>query len=93
MSHSFDQLAPILSAKNLTLQYDSNKIFNIFKKNSPAVRDASFEIFPGEIVGIVGESGSGKSTLMKAICKLIVNRFLICHRYGLLFAETEERIW
>ena len=71
MSHSFDQLAPILSSKNLTLQYDSNKIFNIFKKNSPAVRDASFEIFPGEIVGIVGESGSGKSTLMKAICKLI----------------------
>ncbi len=32
-----------------------------------AVRDASLEVYPAEIVGIVGESGSGKSSLMKCL--------------------------
>ena len=27
----------------------------------------SFDLFPGEVLGIVGESGSGKSTLVKML--------------------------
>ena len=34
--------------------------------------DVSFDLFPGEVMGIVGESGSGKSTLLSLICGTIL---------------------
>ena len=36
-----------------------------------AVEDASFEIYPGETVGLVGESGCGKSTTARLVLKLL----------------------
>ncbi len=41
-----------------------------YDKNKPVLKDVSFAVQPGEMVGIVGRSGSGKSTLVSLIARL-----------------------
>ena len=36
-----------------------------------AVRDVSFEVWPGEVFVVMGLSGSGKSTLVRTLIRLI----------------------
>lgn len=65
---------PIVEVKNLKKRYKvAQKKMNQKVTHVDAVKDVSFQVFPGESFGIVGESGSGKSTLahlMMGITKL-----------------------
>jgi len=36
-----------------------------------AVRDVSFEVAPGEVLGLIGPNGAGKTTLFNAICGVV----------------------
>jgi len=59
---------PILVVKDLKTIFLQKGI------KTEAVKSLSFELYPGEILGIVGESGSGKSVSVLSILKLISAR-------------------
>ena len=54
-------MEPLLQAEHITICYNGK----------PVVKDVSFNVDAGEILGVVGESGSGKSTIIKAVMGLL----------------------
>jgi putative phosphonate transport system ATP-binding protein len=100
----------LLRVSNLTKIYgepNDNSIVNtgpIFNSNIcpetgsiVACADISFDLFPGEVLGIVGESGSGKSTVVKLLYfdmeATMGEAFIKPHQNGLInmLAESNQK--
>lgn len=58
---------PVLEVRDLRVYYHTPA--GIIK----AVNGVSFDLYPGENLGLVGESGSGKSTTVLSLLRLIMN--------------------
>ena len=63
---------PLLSVKNLNTWFPvDNGFLGRSGEQVKAVNQVSFDVYPGETLGLVGESGCGKTTLGRSILRLI----------------------
>jgi peptide/nickel transport system ATP-binding protein len=61
------QAEPVLALNDVSISYPKRGRVPAFQ----AAKNISFEIYPGEILGLVGESGSGKTTVGRAAIGLL----------------------
>lgn len=65
------QRSPLVEVAHLRVLYPVRSAWGQPKRYVAAVNDVSFQIYPGETLGLVGESGCGKTTLGRALLQLI----------------------
>ncbi len=70
--NTLESQVPLLKVENIRNWFPIRKgFFSLTKDYVKAVDDVSFEVYPGETLGLVGESGCGKTTLGRTILRLI----------------------
>ena len=63
--------SPLVSVRDLQVGFPERGVFGRAKRYIMAVNGVSFDVYPGETLGLVGESGCGKSTLARTLIRLI----------------------
>ncbi len=71
LSASSSSSSPLVAVRDLQVGFPVRGMFGRAKRYMMAVNGISFEVYPGETLGLVGESGCGKSTLARTLLRLI----------------------
>ena len=71
VSVSSSSQVPLVAVRDLQVGFPVRGVFGRAKRYLMAVNGISFEVYPGETLGLVGESGCGKSTLARTLLRLI----------------------
>jgi peptide/nickel transport system ATP-binding protein len=68
---NLNEQQPLLQIRNLKVGFPVRGVFGGTKRYTMAVNGVSFDVKPGETLGLVGESGCGKTTLGRTLLRLI----------------------
>jgi len=72
----------VLKLKCVSVKYPKGRSFFRSKRYNTPLKDISFEVKKGEVVGILGRNGAGKSTLLKVLNGVIVPSSGSYEQYG-----------
>jgi len=67
-----DEIEVVVPSRSPSFRLDADSLGFTDKSGNVLVEDISFDLNPGEVLGIFGPSGAGKSTLIRILAGLIV---------------------